>query len=312
MGERTAKYILIVWMTALPALAAADERPGEAAAWAADAVNQYRVLTDLVYGRAEGNDLKLDLFLPEPAAGPGAEPGRVRTVVYFHGGGWVGGSRYTDVLMLLPWLERRWAVVNVGYRKAQTSLAPAAVEDARCALRWVVGKAEEYGFDPDRVVLTGPSAGGHLAMMAGFLTQSDGFDYRCPGGEPPEAAAVVNWFGITDVEDLLDGENRQAFAVAWLGNAPDRKAAARRVSPLSYVRPGLPPVITIHGDQDRPHEQAVRLHHALTSVGVENALVTVPGGGHASFDRAQQLEAYRRIWAFLDAALGPDSSSDDR
>jgi len=58
-------------------------------------------------------------------------------LIYIHGGGWVGGSKESRVLRLLPWMEMGWAVVNVQYRLSDISLAPAAVEDCRCALRWV-------------------------------------------------------------------------------------------------------------------------------------------------------------------------------
>ena len=59
------------------------------------------------------------------------------TLIYIHGGGWVGGARESSWLQLLPYLDAGWSVVNVSYRLARISLAPAAVEDCRCALRWV-------------------------------------------------------------------------------------------------------------------------------------------------------------------------------
>jgi acetyl esterase/lipase len=87
-----------------------------------------------------------------------------------------------------------------------------------------------------------------------MLRTSDGFD------RPPEwltvvpdvpVAAIINWYGITDVADLLEGDHRQTYAEHWLGTQPNRGEIARRVSPLSYVHPGLPPIVTIHGDQDQ-------------------------------------------------------------
>jgi hypothetical protein len=69
--------------------------------------------------------------------------------------------------------------------------------------------------------------------------------------EPPvKVAAIVNWYGITDVADLLDGPNAKHYAMEWLGSLSNGEELARKVSPINYVRAGLPPIITIHGDQD--------------------------------------------------------------
>ena len=105
-----------------------------------------------------------------------------------------------------------------------------------------------------------------------------GLDRECPGPEPLAVSAIVNWYGITDVEDLLDGPNMKTYAVTWLSSMENRREIARRVSPIHYVRAGLPPSITIHGDADPtvPYTHAVRLHEALQKAGVANQLVTIP------------------------------------
>jgi dipeptidyl aminopeptidase/acylaminoacyl peptidase len=95
----------------------------------------------------------------------------------------------------------------------------------------------------------------------------------------------------------------KAYAVMWLGSATDRDQIAHRVSPLTYVRAGLPPILTIHGDADPtvPHAQSVRLHKALTDAGVANELLTMPGGKHG-FDcctPTQRVQAYTTIREFL-------------
>jgi len=133
---------------------------------------------------------------------------------------------------------------------------------------------------------------------------SAGLDRQCAGQDELRVAAVVNWYGITDVADELDGPNRKDYAVRWLGAQPDREGIARRVSPLSHVRRGLPPVISIHGDQDNvvPYAHAVRLKQALDRAGVANELVTVPGRRHGGFDQAEEAHAYAAIEAFLERA----------
>jgi acetyl esterase/lipase len=198
-------------------------------------------------------------------------------------------------------MEMGWNVVNVEYRLAKVSLAPAAVEDCLCALRWVIRNARQYNFDTSKLVVSGSSAGGHLALTTAMIPASEGLDRECPGNEELKVAAVVDWFGITDVVDLLDGANRKTYAVQWMGSMPNRVEISKRVSPLTYVRPGLPPIISIQGDQDPtvPYAHSVRLQEALKKAGVDGQLVTIPGGKHGGFTRAENQRAYEAVKAFL-------------
>ncbi len=254
----------------------------------------YRVVSNVTYLVASGYEAKLDMYLPR-----GQEPHPA--LIQFHGGGWVGGTKEANSLRFLPYLEMGWAVINVEYRLARVALAPAAVEDCLCALRWIIRNAGQYNIDTSRLVTTGYSAGGHLALTTGLVPSSAGLDRQCPGNEPLQVAAIVNWFGITDVGDLLDGENMKSYAVQWMGSLPDRYEIAERVSPLAYVREGLPPILTIHGDADPtvPYSHAVRLGEALDRAGVSNELHTVPGGGHGNFSVEQYQGAYEVIRDFL-------------
>ncbi len=271
----------------------------------------YRIAPNITYLRAGGRDLTLDVYQQRTATA--ATP----TLIYFHGGGWTNGSKEGSALTFLPYLEMGWAVVNVAYRLADVAHAPAAVEDCRCALRWVYRNAEQYGFDLDRVVVTGNSAGGHLSLTTGLIPESAGLDRQCPGNrrrtwstgatsiEELKVAAIINWYGITDVVDLIHRAPGPSgsFTEAWLGSAPDREAIATRVSPLTYVRSGLPPILTVHGDADPivPYDHGVRLHRALDAANVPNELVTVPGGGHGGFSAAENARIYAAIRAFLSA-----------
>jgi acetyl esterase/lipase len=269
----------------------------EAAAWAADLSGRYQVASNITYLTANNYEAKLDLYVPRN------QPGPTPTVVYIHGGGWVGGSKETSLLAIMPYLEMGLAVVNVEYRMARVSLAPAAVEDCRCALRWVIRNAKQYNFDPNKIILTGHSAGGHLSLITAMLPVSAGLDRQCVGKDELKIAAVINWFGITDVVDLLDGANMKDYAVAWFGSLANREEVARRVSPLSYVRAGLPPILTIHGDADPvvPYSHAVKLHEALNRSGLTNQFVTIPGGKHGGFSRDETIKAYAAIRDFLAA-----------
>ncbi len=284
--------LLTAWLASCPAYA----QLSEPAAWAAQSTIQYTVPTGITYLTANNYEAKLDVFRPLNASGP------TPTLIYIHGGGWVAGEKNGAVPQFIPYLEMGWAVVNVEYRLAKVSLAPAAVEDCRCALRWVISKAKEYNFDTDKLVVTGHSAGGHLSLMTGMLPESAGLDRECPGNnENLKVAAIINWYGITDVADLLEGANRQTYAVAWLGSMTNRVEVANRVSPLTYVRPGLPPILTIHGDADTivPYSHAVRLHDALTKAGVTNQLITIPGGKHGGFSKEETSKIFITIQEFL-------------
>ena len=119
--------------------------------------DRYWMQPDVVYSTANNTPLKLDVWYPRDNANP------TPTLVFIHGGGWIFGSKEGGVYQLLPYLEKGWRVVNVEYRMASNSLAPAAVEDTRCALRWVFRNAKQYNFDTSKIVLTGQSAGGHLS-----------------------------------------------------------------------------------------------------------------------------------------------------
>ena len=256
---------------------------------------RYSVIPNITYLTANNWEATLDVYMPRGIKEPNP------TLIYIHGGGWVGGSKEHSSLRFLPYLTMGWSVVNVEYRLGMVSLAPAAVEDCRCALAWVIQNAEKYFFDTKKLVVTGSSAGGHLSLTTGMLPASAGLDRQCHPTVQLEVAAIINWYGITDVGDLLEGENEKYYAVRWMGSLPDRMEIAERVSPLNYVRDGLPPILTIHGDKDFivPYAHAVRLHEALDRAGLPNQLHTVPGGGHGGFTREQHLEAFEVIHSFL-------------
>lgn len=272
--------------------------------------NGYDVIPDITYLVANNYSAKLDLYRPHDAKTP------VPVVMKIHGGGWVEGTKEESALGVLPYLEMGFAVVNVEYRLAKISPAPAAVADCLCVLHWIGRNAKQYNFDLSKVIVTGGSAGGHLALTTAMIPSSEGFDNQCLSDDDsewkgawtssrPKVAAVINWYGITDVADMLHGRNLRSYAVSWLGSAPDREDLARRLSPLTYVRAGLPPILTIHGDADQivPYSNATRLHEALDKAGVKNQLVTIHGGDHGDFTLAQEITAYEAIQAFL-ANLG--------
>jgi acetyl esterase/lipase len=266
------------------------------AEWAAHSANQYQIFPNITYLTASNYEAKMDVYARRGVTTP------QRTIVYFHGGFWAAGNKEGALMSLMPWLEMGWTVVNVEYRLARVALAPAAVEDCLCALRFVAAQAKTYNIDTTRIVLTGESAGGHLTLTTGMIPESAGLDRECAGNTPiPKVAAMINWFGITDVADVIDGPHKANLAVTWLGSLPNKDEIAKRVSPLTYVRPGLPPILTIHGDMDQlvPYDEAVRLHAALTKAGVTNQLLTIPGGRHGNFTPEERTKIFSTSREFL-------------
>jgi acetyl esterase/lipase len=272
------------------------------AEWATHAQNEYQVLSNVTYLTASGYESKLDVYKRRDVTAP--QP----TMIFYHGGGWVIGTKEASFMSIMPWLEMGWNVVNVEYRMLRTAPAPASVEDAVCALRFVVDKAKDYGVDTARIVVSGESAGGQLALIAGMVPESAGFTRICSGGgfrgldlSVPKVAAIVNWYGVTDLVEMQAGPNARNYVVQWIAGAPNHDEIARSVSPMTYVRAGLPPVLSIQGDADPivPFTQNKRLHEALTKVGVKNELLPIPGGGHGNFKADERTKAYLKIREFL-------------
>jgi acetyl esterase/lipase len=291
--SRTTSWRFLLLFAAGAAVSVAQLSP--TATWATHTANEYQAYPNLTYLTASNYELKLDIYKRRDTTGP--QP----TLIFIHGGGWVNGTKEQSLMAVMPWFEMGWNVVNVEYRLGKVAPAPAAVEDCLCALRYIAAQAKTYDIDTTRLVVTGESAGGHLALTTGMIPESAGLDRQCPGAPLPKVAAIIDWYGIVDVNDLLDGDNRKTYAVQWLGSLPNREEVARRVSPLTYVRPGLPPVLAIQGDADPtvPYQHSVRLTAALTKAGVANQLVTIPGGKHGGFTPEERTRIYVAIREFL-------------
>lgn len=295
---RTPRYTLLSVLVFELAVKTAAGQLSPSALWATTAPSRIQAQSDVTYLVVNGHESKLDIYRRRGPGGP--DP----TLIYIHGGGWTSGHKGDGMMYTLAWLEMGWDVVNVEYRLSDVAAAPGAVEDCLCALRWVVGHAAEYQIDASRIVVMGDSSGGHLALMTGMAPASAGLDRPCnPSGAAamPKVAGIVNWYGITDLTDLLEGANRREYAVAWLAKAENRDEMARRVSPITWARRDLPPIITIHGDADPtvPYSQATKLRDALNAAHAPNDLVTISGGKHGGFTAQERVRAYIQIRKFL-------------
>src|SRR5580704_8428673 len=135
-------------------LAPAFAQLSPTAAWATHAANEYQMYPNVTYLTMGDTQLKMDIYRRRTATTP--QP----TIIYMHGGFWVAGNKEAAILNLLPWMEMGWNVVNVEYRLGAAALAPAALEDCFCSLRFLGAQAQvqAYNTDISRIVVTGESA----------------------------------------------------------------------------------------------------------------------------------------------------------
>ncbi len=248
-----------------------------------------RVETNIPYDRFK--DTVLDVAQPK-----GDLKGRRPGAIILHGGGWTQGRKEAVIRTnCIPFLEKGFVVANVEYRVASVAIAPAAVQDVLKAAQWFTQNAGRYNVDKKRIVVMGTSAGGHLTLMLAMTPKSARL------GPPARIAAAVNCYGITDVGELLLPPYSKSWAIEWLPeNTPNRMEVARQVSPMTYVRMGLPPILSLHGDADStvPYEHSTRLTRALRNAGSDATLFTVPNGSHG-FMNQPPAGVWDEIWTFL-------------
>lgn len=227
------------------------------------------------------------------------------TLVWIHGGGWRYGNKETDAWFFVHFLERGWNVVNVEYRRG-LGTAPDAAEDILTVMEWISDNAEEYKLDTDEIVISGASAGGHLALLAG-LVNSVPESHPCYVGDKIRVRAIVNWYGVTDIQKieayLSSHLPNQNFVLNWVEKKEKIPEISRKYSPIHYVTENAPPILTIQGDLDtlNPYDQAQLLHEKLERVGAENQLLTIKNGTHLGFTEEQFQLIFKTIFEFLEA-----------
>lgn len=255
----------------------------------------YSAQLNVIYTRVNGWDGKMDLYLAPRTKGPSP------VVINIHGGGWNHGVKESQT-GFNTFFKIGYAVANVEYRLTGQATAPAAIEDVRCALLYLIKNAKELNIDVNKIVIMGGSAGGHLALMGGLLGNDHRFDGNCPGVENVKVAAIIDKYGITDVWDWGYGTNiTSKSAVRWLGDKANDKKFAMSVSPVYYVTKNSPPTFIVHGDADPtvPYQQSVDLHKKFKEAGVKTEFITVPGGLHGKFDKEKNSEINKQIADFL-------------
>lgn len=218
-----------------------------------------------VYREGKREPMRLHVFKPVDWKKEDHRP----VFIFFFGGGWTRGTP-------TPFLVR--AVTKSGFvgiapdyrtngRFGTTPLQ--SVADARAAVRWVQDHAGELGIDPAKVIVSGHSAGGHVALWTGI-------EKTPPGSNPDEApkprpAALVLLAPVSDTSPNT-------------GYTPYRFGLdAVALSPQHQVDDAMPSTLLVHGDSDKvvPYAQSTRLKEAMTAKGAACELVTIPNGDHS-------------------------------
>ena len=253
------------------------------------------VTREITYTTTDGVASQLDVYQNGTSPAP--------VLVYFHGGSWTTGARPKAASSFRGFLDLGFSVVSVDYRLSGVAPAPAAVQDARCAMAWAKANAERFHFDTTRIVAYGTSAGGQLALMTAMLPAP--WEHDLPQCRNlPRVAAVLDYYAPADVPGFAA---KSTNTRKWLGDGPAGEAMGRMLSPLGYVHDGLPPVMIVHGDADPtvPYEQSVRLRDALIAAGVRTRMYTVPGGLHGNFSDTEKVRVMDAVAAFLREQILP-------
>ena len=279
---------------------------------APDGVIAYR---DQVYAKRGERELLLDVYAPEEQ-GEAALP----VIVFLFGGAWEAGNRHQAVRFdLLDYATEGYIVVTADYRYLTEAVYPAQIDDVKTVLRWIRMNAESYGLDAERIGIIGPSAGGHLAALAGTANRPGELEVGGPPDVPSHVHAVVDYFGPTD---FLQGDaHRTEDADPWnaadssvsrligapIESAPEKVALA---NPITFIDGSEPPFLIIHGDKDGlvPLHQSQILHEALLAAGVSSELLVVKDGDHGYGGDFSEDEHAERVRAFFREHLRPEGA----
>lgn len=262
-----------------------------------------RVERGRVFAEVDGAQLRLDVYRPDEAIEPPAGPGRGRpAIIEIHGGGWVTGSRNEQGIPLLNHMTALgWVGFNIDYRLSPQATWPDHVVDVKRAIAWVRANAADLDVDPERIAITGGSAGGHLTALAA-LTEND--RALQPGFEDADTSVVaaVPFYGVYDLTN--DAGHYYPELGAWAfeqvvikQSLSEARDVYEQASPLHRVHSGAPPFLIIHGDRDSltPVGDARDFAAALEKASEgEVRYIELPGAEHA-FDLWPSLRTARVV-----------------
>lgn len=254
---------------------------------------------DITYTQPNGKPVMLNLARPKTVTS--VRP----AVICIHGGGFRAGSRESYNKLILKLAQNGYVAATISYRLAPTNQFPAAVHDTKAAVRWMRANAKKYQVDPERIGVTGGSAGGHLVQFLGVTAGVPEFEGAENPGYSSAVTCVVNYYGPSDFTKSY-GKSVDAHEVLplWFGgNLETEKFKHILGSPLNWVTPRSAPTLIIHGTEDKyvAYEQAIWMRDRLQACGVPVELLTLEGAGHgfkgADADKAEaaMLEYFKRM-----------------
>jgi acetyl esterase/lipase len=263
----------------------------------------YTVEGNFAYGPLTAQ--RIDVIYPN-GGGPKANA-LLPVVLMFHGGGWIhsytnnyGSGKDHMTTFHNRFLAHGFIVCNAEYRVNDATPdgapAPAAVEDALLAAQWCWRYLDYFHGDRSKFVVTGASAGGHLALMVGLTTPAAMLGPTSPVDF--KVAAIVSGYGPADIEAEIN-----AVAKGWIPtDLPNRSAVAKLVNPITYVRKDAPPLIVVQGANDNtaPVKDSQRLVSLLSAAGAEASIHLVPGAAHG-FDNSTWPDAEKAMFDWLAA-----------
>ena len=263
-------------------------------------------LRNRVYHEDKRLRLALDIFRRRGADhGPGAlRP----ALLYVHGGAWVlGNKEHQGLPMLHHFAALGWVCFSINYRLCPRATFPEPIVDVKRAIAWVRAHALEHGVDPDFIVVSGNSAGGHLASLAALTAGERAWQ---PGFEDADTsvAACLSFYGIYDFRQSNEhwhnpGLQRLLERYVMKARAADEPARFEQASPVAHVGPHAPPFLVVHGERDSlvPVAEARAFVEALRRAsGTSCAYVEVPGAQHAFevFPSVRTLHLLRGLQRF--------------
>lgn len=237
----------------------------------------YATLPDTPYGK---RNLCLDLFRPE-------EKGVYPAVIMIHGGGWRSGNKEMQVPLAQQISTKGYITACVEYRLSPEALYPAAVHDIKAAIRFLRAHAEEYGIDPGKIAISGCSAGGHLAALAGMTGHIGKFDGD-EGCNTYSSAiqAIIDIDGILDFTDpnesAKDNDPAKRSAGAYWYGATFKESPEKWVeaSPIRYAGRTTPPMLFINSSFPRFHAGRDSVISILNAHGIYSEVHKIPDTPH--------------------------------
>jgi acetyl esterase/lipase len=238
---------------------------------------EFTVVSDVQYCTGGGAALLMDVFLPKQRV---ATP--TPAVLWIHGGGWEHGDK--SARSGAEFLAAAgFVTASLSYRLSGAAPFPAAIQDCKCAIRFLRANAARYGIDAERIGVAGSSAGGHLAELVATAGERAGLEGD--GGWPGVSSrvqAAASYYGVSDLTAEFPADT-VPYLVKFLGGALSQKPGLyRRASPIFYVARGDPPLLLVHGTNDDgvPVEQSVRMTEAYRQAGLPVEFIQVQNAGH--------------------------------